>query len=175
MSYSVKDIAKALGVTTQAINKRISKEKWVSVPRKGRGGGRAYHLDALPQSVQYALVQRAMGQVAQENAPGQECTAEQVAAILGVTKKHVDTRVRKERWKSKKRGDTRVFVVGDLPQDIQAAFQNMELVAPKDIRKRLQRLKQVAAMFSREIELIEGMLGPGAALDEEEGMSAEGV
>lgn len=167
MSYSVKEIADALGVTTQAINKRITKESWVSVPRKGRGGGRAYRLEALPQAIQFALVQRAMGQVAQESTPGQECTADQIAAILGVTKKHVDTRVRKERWKSKKRGDTRVFVVGELPRDIQAAFQSMELVTPKDIRKRLQRVKQVAMILLKEVELIEGMLGPSST-DEEE-------
>jgi hypothetical protein len=159
VSYSIKDIAEALGLTSKGVAYRATKEEWPSVPRKGRGGGRAYRLEALPQAIQYALVQRAMGQVAQENAPGQECTAEQVAAILGVTKKHVDTRVRKERWKSKKRGDARVFVVGDLPQDIQGAFLNMDLVAPKDIRKRLQRLKQVATMLLREVELIEGMLG----------------
>lgn len=158
MAYSTKEIAAAMGITSQGVSARAAKEKWPSVPRKGRGGGRAYRLEALPQAVQYALVQRAMGQVEQESVPGQECTAEQVAAILGVTKKHVDTRVRKERWKSKKRGDTRVFVVGNLPQDIQEAFQNMELVAPKDIRKRLQRLRQVATMLLREVELIEGML-----------------
>lgn len=167
MSYSIKDIAEALGLTSKGVAYRAAREEWPSVPRKGRGGGRAYRLEALPQAVQYALVQRAMGQVVQENTPGQECTAEQVAAILGVTKKHIDTRVRKERWKSKKRGDTRVFVVGDLPQDIQAAFQNIELVTPKDIRKRLQRVRQVATILLKEVELIEGMLGPDMASGEE--------
>lgn len=158
MYYTVKQIAGALGITVEAVRQRAKKGGWSYVRRIGRGGGKAYALGELPQSVQYALVQQAMQQAVQSE-PGKECTAEQIAAIMGVTRKRIDTRARKERWKARKKGPVRVYAVNELPKDVQAMFDDLELVAPKDVRKRVRRLRQVVMAALNEIELLEGMIG----------------
>ncbi len=48
MIVTVADIAAALGVSGQAIRKRMQKEKWQPEPGRGKGGAHRFDLDKLP-------------------------------------------------------------------------------------------------------------------------------
>jgi putative transposase len=44
--------------TARAVQLRAKRESWKSRPRKARGGGREYHISALPEATRNALIQR---------------------------------------------------------------------------------------------------------------------
>lgn len=54
--YTPKEIAEMVGVTRQAIQKRMKVEGWVSHKRVGRGGGKAFFLGDLPEDVQHKIL-----------------------------------------------------------------------------------------------------------------------
>jgi len=54
--FTTKQVAEALGVTTQAVSWRSKKEDWSHVKRPGRGGGKLFGLATLPEDVRTALV-----------------------------------------------------------------------------------------------------------------------
>jgi len=74
-SYAAKEIAKALGVTRQAIEKRATAENWPHVLQKGKGRGgkqKLFPLASLPRDVREAVqrweIQRKLDEI-RENPP----------------------------------------------------------------------------------------------------------
>jgi len=64
-AYTLREIARAMGVSRQAANKRAGREAWPHVKRPGRGGGRLFPAATLPGDVRLAL---ARGETAHEAA-----------------------------------------------------------------------------------------------------------
>jgi len=56
MTYSTAQIAAALGVTRQAVQKRAAKGCWPSTNRPGRWGSRLFALSDLPADIRRALL-----------------------------------------------------------------------------------------------------------------------
>jgi putative transposase len=54
--YTPKEIAEMVGVTRQAIQKRVKTESWPSHKRQARGGGKAFYLSDLPDDVQHKIL-----------------------------------------------------------------------------------------------------------------------
>jgi putative transposase len=58
-AYTAKQIAEALQITQQAVNKRAARDGWtVAGTRRARGGGKLYALASLPEDVRAAVVVR---------------------------------------------------------------------------------------------------------------------
>lgn len=55
MKVTPVEIAEALGVSKQAVNKRAKKEGWLATGDKVRGGGNVYELETLPKAIQLAM------------------------------------------------------------------------------------------------------------------------
>ena len=56
--YSTAEMAKTLGISRQAVEKRAAKEGWPSVPRPGQGGRHLYRYETLPWDVRQAILAR---------------------------------------------------------------------------------------------------------------------
>jgi hypothetical protein len=56
--FTAQELAGAAGLptTVQAINAKAKRDDWKHQPRKGRGGGREYHLSSLPLETQGWLI-----------------------------------------------------------------------------------------------------------------------
>lgn len=56
-TYTTREIASALGITLQAVNKRAGAESWPFQKRQGRGGGKVYSLADLPADIRAKLAE----------------------------------------------------------------------------------------------------------------------
>jgi len=54
-TVTAKAIAEALGVTERSVQRRATREQWLSLKRSGRGGGKVYPVASLPAPIQIAL------------------------------------------------------------------------------------------------------------------------
>jgi len=61
--YSAKELAGVAGMpgTKRAVQIKAKNCLWLSRPRKGRGGGREYHISSLPEETRIELLKRAAG------------------------------------------------------------------------------------------------------------------
>lgn len=62
MKVTVANIAEALSVSKQAVQKRANKESWPVIGEKVRGGGNVYQLESLPETIQLALARQQQSQ-----------------------------------------------------------------------------------------------------------------
>ena len=53
-AYSLKELAVLLGISQQAMQKRV-RSSWQSRPRKGRGGGKEWLVSSMPEATQRAI------------------------------------------------------------------------------------------------------------------------
>lgn len=70
--FSAKEIAIYTGETPQGINKKATNQQWKSQPRKGKGGGREYHMSSLPSETRQAIAANAMLQETEEVAAARQ-------------------------------------------------------------------------------------------------------
>ena len=54
-AYTAQELAKACGITQQAIHKRAKNENWKSVSRPGRGGGKEWLVSSMPEKTRREL------------------------------------------------------------------------------------------------------------------------
>ena len=54
-AYTTQELAPLLGMTRQGVDCRAKREGWQSRPRAGRGGGREWLVDSMPESTRLAI------------------------------------------------------------------------------------------------------------------------
>ncbi|NLW34882.1 MAG: transposase, partial [Syntrophorhabdus aromaticivorans] len=72
--HSAKELAGLPGIpgTERGVQIKAQQKSWQSRPRAGRGGGREYHISALPEATRIALLEREAGIAAPDEAALQE-------------------------------------------------------------------------------------------------------
>lgn len=54
-AYTTQELSKLLAWVVQSINRRAKRDEWQSRPRKGRGGGKEWLVESMPQEIQDAI------------------------------------------------------------------------------------------------------------------------
>ena len=66
---TAKEIGAVLGISRQAVDARALKESWESLPRKGRGGGRVFDVQRLPEPSRQRIAMALMQATQPESLP----------------------------------------------------------------------------------------------------------
>lgn len=157
--WGIREIARVMGFSPSRVHRRADKESWPCEERESAGGPRRYSLNSLPKDVQALLTAHVAAQHPATDMTVRDFTVTQVAAILGVSKEVLKDRIRNEKWKGKNGDGVRMFPYSALPKDVQSAILSLHGMTPADIRRRVLRLKRIAAELNREIATIEGLVG----------------
>lgn len=65
--YSAQEISELIGMSKAGVLKRANKEQWEHQPRKGKGGGKEFHIDSLPEEARSKLAKQAAEAIAESS------------------------------------------------------------------------------------------------------------
>lgn len=89
VKYSAAQIALHMGISKRAVNERATEEKWPFTKRSGKGGGRLFRIEDLPDDVRLAIAIKECPYTPSPITPAQEASLAALPSLKGKVKERV--------------------------------------------------------------------------------------